>query len=162
MSRSPTREPTTWREGRRLRAWQLFRQGWRQRQIAAALGVSEGAVSQWLTQARQAGKAALKQRPRSGRPPRLSPVQQAQAVTLLGRGAKAFGFRGDRWTRQRVAELLQREFGVRYHPTQVGRLLGRWGWTRQKPVRRARQRDEAAIRSWRKEQYPALAKRGHG
>ena len=43
MSRSTTREPTTWREGRRLRAWQLFRQGWRQRPIAAALGVSEGA-----------------------------------------------------------------------------------------------------------------------
>jgi transposase len=162
MSRSTTREPTTWREGRRLRAWQLLRQGWRQRQIAAALGVSEGAVSQWLTQARQAGKVALKRRPRSGRPPRLSPAQQAQAVALLGRGAKAFGFRGDRWTRQRVAELIQREFGVRYHPTQVGRLLGRWGWTRQKPVRRARQRDEAAIRAWREEQYPALVKRGHG
>jgi transposase len=162
MSRSTIREPTTWREGRRLRAWQLFRQGWRQRAIAAALGVSEGAVSQWLTQARQAGKAALKQRPRSGRPPRLSAAQQAQAVALLGRGAKAFGFRGERWTRQRVAQLLQREFGVKYHPTQVGRLLGRWGWTRQKPVRRARQRDEAAIRAWREEQYPALVKRGPG
>jgi transposase len=159
MSRSTTREPTTWREGRRLRAWQLFRQGWRQRPIAAALGVSEGAVSQWLTQARQAGKAALKQQPRSGRPPRLSPAQQAQAVARLGRGAKAFGLRGDRWTRQRVAALLQREFGVRYHPPQVGRLLGRWGWTRQQPVRQARQRDEAAIRQWREEQYPALVQR---
>src|SRR5438552_11630784 len=94
MSRSTTREPTTWREGRRLRAWKLFRQGWRQRQIAAALGVSEGAVSQWLTQARQAGKAALKQRPRSGRPPRLSPAQQAQAVVLLGRGARRSVFAG--------------------------------------------------------------------
>jgi transposase len=162
MSRSTTREPTTWREGRRLRAWQLFRQGWRQRQIAAALGVSKGAVSQWLRQARLAGRAALKSRPRSGRPPHLSPAQQAQAVALLGRGATAFGFRGERWTRQRVAQLLQREFGVQYHPTQVGRLLGRWGWTRQKPVRRARQRDEAAIREWREEQYPALVKRGPG
>ena len=75
-------------------------------------------------------------------------------------GGKAFGFRGDRWTRQRVAQLLQRELGVSYHPTQVGRLLGRWGWTRQKPVRRARQRDEAAIRAWREEQYPALVKKG--
>jgi transposase len=160
MSRSTTREAATWREGRRQRAWELFQMGWRQHQIATALGVSESAVSQWLAQARRAGPKALKQRPRSGRPPRLSPAQQAQVPALLSQGATAFGFRGDRWTRQRVAEVIRRTFGVRYHPAHISRLLDRWGWSRQKPIRRARQRDEAAIQEWRAQRYPALVKRG--
>jgi transposase len=160
MSRSTTREPATWREGRRQRAWELSQSGWRQRQIATALGVSEGAVSQWLAQARHAGPAALKHRPRPGRPPRLSPEQQAQVPALLRQGATAFGFRGERWTRQRVAEVLRRAFGVTYHPAHISRLLDRWGWSWQKPMRRARQRDEAAIAAWREKRYPALAKRG--
>jgi transposase len=134
--------------------------GWRQRQIATALGVSEGAVSQWLAQARRAGPEALKQRPRSGRPPRLSPAQQAQVPALLRQGARAFGFRGDRWTRQRIAEVIRRAFGVRYHPAHISRLLDRWGWSRQKPMRRARQRDETAIQEWLQQQYPALVKKG--
>src|SRR5438093_8848268 len=100
MSRSTTGEAATWREGRRQRAWELAQLGWRQRQIATALGVSEGAVSQWLAQARRVGPAALKQRPRSGRPPCLSPAQQAAVPALLRQGATAFGFRGERWTRQ--------------------------------------------------------------
>jgi transposase len=160
MSRSTTGEAATWREGRRQRAWELFQLGWRQRAIAAALGVSEGAVSQWLAQVRRDGPAALKQGPRPGRPPRLSPAQQAQVPVLLGQGATAFGFRGDRWTRQRVAEVIRRTFGVRYHPAHISRLLDRWGWSRQKPIRRARQRDEAAIQAWREQRYPALVKKG--
>jgi transposase len=161
MSRSTTSEAATWREGRRQRAWELSQLGWRQRQIATALGVSESAVSQWLAQARHAGPAALKHRPRPGRPPRLSTAQQATVPALLRRGATAFGFRGKRWTRQRVAEVIRRVFGVRYHPAHISRLLDRWGWSWQKPIRRARQRDEAAIATWRKKRYPALAKRGH-
>jgi transposase len=161
MSRSTTREAATWREGRRQRAWELFQMGWRQRQIATALGVSEGAVSQRLARVRRDGPAALTPRPRSGRPPHLSPAQQAQVPALLGRGATAFGFRGDRWTCPRVAEVIRREFGVRYHPDHVSRLLSRWGFSRQKPIRRARQRDEAALKEGREQRYPALVKRGH-
>ena len=160
MSRSTTKEAATWREGRRGRAWELFQMGWRQHQIATALGVSASAVSQWLAQARQAGPEALKQQPRSGRPSRLTAAQQAEVPALLRQGATAFGFRGDRWTRQRIAEVIQRTFGVRYHPAHISRLLDRWGWSRQKPIRRARQRDEAAIREWREERYPALIKKG--
>jgi len=162
MSRSTTNEAATWREGRRQRAWELFQMGWRQRQIATALGVSESAVSHWLAQARHAGPQALLRRPRSGRPPRLSLDQQAQVPALLTQGATAFGFRGDRWTRQRVAEVIQRHFGVRYHPAHISRLLSRWGWSRQKPIRRARQRDEAALQQWREKRYPALVKKGPG
>jgi transposase len=161
MSKSTTATPRTWREGRRLRAWELFQQGWPQRRIARALGVTEGAVSQWLTGARRAGRSALLDRPHPGRQPRLSPEEQARVPALLRQGAPAFGFRGDRWTLKRVREVIRREFGVTYHPAHISRLLRRWDWTRQKPVPRARQRDEAAIKAWRKHQYPDLLKRGH-
>src|SRR4051812_24944901 len=60
-----TPPPKDWREGRRLRAWDLHAAGWKQRDIAAALGVSEGAVSQWLRRGREGGVAALRHR----RPP---------------------------------------------------------------------------------------------
>ena len=160
MSRCTTERPKTWREVRRLRAWELFQQGWRQRQIARALGVSEGAVSQWLTQARQAGVTALHSRPRPGPPPRLSAEQQARVRGLLRQGAVVYGFRGDRWTQRRIQEVIRREFGVTYSFSHLSRLLHQWHFSRQKPIRRARQRDEAAIRWWREKRYPALEKRG--
>jgi transposase len=162
MSRPTTETPKTWREGRRLRAWELFQQGGSQRQIARALGVSDGAVSQWFSQARQAGSSALHGRPRPGPKPRLSPEEQARVPALLRQGAPAFGFRGDRWTLKRVREVIRRAFGVTYHPSHISRLLRQWDWTRQKPVLRARQRDEAAIKAWREHEDPALVKRGPG
>ena len=86
MSSPASEAPKTWREGRRLRAWELFDRGWSQRQIAQALGVSEGAVSQWLAHARQAGVTALRSRPHPGPQPRLSPEQAARVRDLLRQG----------------------------------------------------------------------------
>jgi len=160
MTRPSTKEPTSWREGRRLRAWELFQQRWKVGQIAEALGVTHGAVSQWLARARKEGEASLADRPRPGRMPRLTPEQQATVPELLARGAEAWGFRGDRWTRQRVADVLRREFGVSYHPAHVSRLLAGWGFSLQRPQRQAIQRDEAAIREFRQQRYPEVAKRG--
>ena len=151
--------PQNWKEARRLQAWHLKQQGWPQHQIAAALGVSAGAVSQWMTRARQAGPEALRHRPSPGAPRRMSTEQPARLPDLLRRGAEAYGFRGQVWTRGRVAAVLQLEFGVSYHPVHVGRLLKAIRWSPQKPARRARQRDEAAIAHWREQTWPAL-KRG--
>ncbi len=134
-----------WREGRRLRALELKEQGWSQRQIAAALGVTEGAVSQWLKRARE-----------GGRPPKLTGDQRAQLPALLAQGAEAYGFIGQVWTTQRVAVVIERTFGVRYDPSHVARLLKRLRWSVQKPERRATQRDEAAIQRWREDRWPAL------
>jgi transposase len=148
-----------WREERRLRAWALKAQGWSQQKIAEALGVTAGAVSQWMRRGREGGVEALKRRPRPGAVPKLTMEQRAQIPLLLGQGAEAFGFRGDVWTAKRVATVIRREFGVRYHPNHVGKLLRAAGWSVQKPIQRASQRDEAAIEAWRTERWPAL-KRG--
>ncbi len=151
--------PRDWREARRLRAWELQQQGWKQNKIAEALGVTKGAVSQWLARARTAGVAGLRTRPAPGAPARLRADQLAQLPALLVRGAPAFGFIGDVWTRARVAEVIKGQFGVTYHPDHVGRLLRAVGWSVQKPVERATQRDEAAIAAWREEQWPAIKKK---
>lgn len=151
--------PKDWREGRRLRAWELHQQGWKQKDIAAALGVTQGAVSQWLARGRDGGVAALRRRPAPGAPPRLAAAQLAQLPALLARGAPAFGFLGDGWTRARVAEVIRREFNVGYHPDHVGRLLRAIGWSVQKPQEQATQRDEAAITAWREEKWPEIQKK---
>lgn len=148
-----------WREERRKRAWALKQQGWLQKDIAAALGVSAGAVSQWLTRARKAGGVAgLARRPPPGMTARLSQEQRAQIPALLASGAEAHGFRGDVWTARRVADVIQRTFGVRYHRDHVSRLLRQLGWSRQQPVERATQRDAEAIRQWYEQRWPVLKK----
>ena len=149
---------TDWREGRRLRAWELKQAGWKQRDIARALGVTEGAVSQWCTRAEEEGVEGLYRRPAPGAKPRLSEEEKARLLELLARGAEAFGFRGNIWTLERVAEVIHRELGVSYHPSHIGRILRACGWSRQKPIRRATQRDEAAIRRWVEERWPEIEK----
>ncbi len=143
-----------------MQGWHLMQQGWSQRQIAAALGVSEGAVSQWMARAREGGPEALRQRPRPGAPCRLTTAQLARLPALSHQGAEAYGFRGQVWTCGRIAAVIRLECGISYHPVHVGRLCQAIGWSPQKPARRARQRDEAAIARWRGDTWPAL-KRGH-
>jgi len=148
-----------WREERRKRAWALKQEGWPQKEIARALGVSAGAVSQWCKRAREEGGVeALTRRPPPGMTPRLSAEQRAQIPALLAQGAEAYGFRGDVWTARRVAEVIRRTFGVRYHRDHVSRLLRQLGWSRQQPIERATQRDAEAIRQWYEQRWPALKK----
>jgi transposase len=151
--------PKDWREGRRLRAWELYEQGWQQNRIAEALGVTEGAVSQWITKGKAQGPEALRHQPSPGAPPKLPPEQLAQVPGLLAQGAEAFGFRGQVWTAARVAEVIKREFGVSYHPTHCSRLLSAIKHSRQKPETRASQRNEHAIQVWRDHHSVELKKR---
>jgi transposase len=158
MVNSLSKEATDWREGRRLRAWDLKKEGWSQQRVADALGVSKGAVSQWMKRAREGGVEALKRRPAPGAPPRLSEEQRTKLPELLARGAPAHGFRGDVWTCGRVAEVIRKEFGVSYHPAHVSRLLKALRQSLQKPQHRANQRDEEAIERWKEERWPSLKK----
>lgn len=137
----------------------LEQQGWYQRDIAAALDVSEETVSRWLARARAGGPEALRAQPRPGHPPKLSPAQKRLIPEFLWHGAEAYGFRGEVWTCARIARVLEEEFGVRYHKDHVGRLLKELRWTPQVPIKRAIQRDEEAIPRWRDEVWPELQRR---
>ena len=148
-----------WKEWRRMRSLALKQEGWSQRAIAEALGVSEPAVSQWLATARQGGADALRAHPAPGPTCRLTPDQQRLIPEFLWHGAEAYGFRGEVWTCARVALVIWEELGVRYHKGHVGKLLKQLGWTPQLPIRRAIQRDEPAIRHWRAEVWPELLRR---
>jgi transposase len=161
MTSSLSATATDWREGRRLRAWERHEQGWRQSQIAAALGVTSGAVCQWMRRVREGGgPEALRKRKAPGGQPRLSAEQQSQVLEWRREGAEAHGLRGDLWTRKRVAALIEGKLGIGYHPGHVSKLLQSWKWSSQKPEQRARQRDEAAIEQGVKERWPALKKAG--
>jgi len=143
--------PVDWREGRRLRAWDLHQHGWKQNDIAAALGVTQGAVSQWLRRGREGGVPALRRRTAPGAVPRLSEVQRAQLVEALAKGAPAFGFIGEVWTTKRIAAIIKELFGIAYHPAHVSRIVRSLGQRVQLPVAQATQRDEMAIQAWGEE-----------
>jgi transposase len=148
-----------WREERRKRAWELKQAGWNQKEIAEALGVTEGAVSQWMKSARAGGEEALKAHPAPGARPRLTAEQQAQIPAVLAKGAAAYGFAGEVWNSRRLAVALKREFGVSYHPDHCGYLVRSMGYSLQKPIERATQRNEQAIEDWKTQHWPRLKKK---
>lgn len=139
-----------------MRALDLARRGWKQRDIAVALDASEGAVSRWLATARRGGPDALRSHPGPGPSARLTPDRLRLLPDFLWHGAEAYGFRGDVWTCERVAGVIGEEFGITYSKSQVSRLLKRLGWTPQIPITRALQRDEELIGRWRDGSWPAL------
>ncbi len=146
-----------WREGRRRRAWELKQLGGKHTAIAAAVGVTSGAVSQWLTRARAEGVAeGRRAHPASGRPPTLPAEQRAQLPAVLDRGAAASGFGGQVWTCKRVGAVIRRTCGVTSDPAHVGRLVHPLGYRVQRPSARATQRDEAAVRGGWERRWPAL------
>src|ERR671918_2927549 len=111
MTALRSQQATNWREGRRLRAWELFQEGWHQQRIAEALGVSKGAVSQWLSRAKSDGPQALHHRKPPGRRSKLTHQQRLQLLELLVQRPQALGFRGDVWTQPRVTQVIRRHFG---------------------------------------------------
>jgi transposase len=161
MGNEFSKQAGDWREGRRLRGWELHEAGWSQAAIAEALGVTEGAVSQWMRRAREGGgPEALRTRTAPGAASRLSETQRARILDWLRAGPEAHGFRGELWTRKRVAAVIERKLGIRYHPGHVSKLLAQWAWSPQLPERRARQRDEGAIQEWLTARWPAIKNDG--
>jgi len=152
-------DTSNWKEQRRLQALSLKHEGWKQKDIATALGVTKSAVSQWVAIADQAGEIGLQARPHSGRPPELTWAQKRLIPEFLSHGAEAYGFRGAVWTSLRVGKVIDWEFGVSYHKSHVARLLKDLNWTPQLPIERATQRDELAIAEWRSVVWKELKKK---
>jgi transposase len=149
MGRAPKqRNAREWQEKRRERAYELSMAGWQQKAIAEALGVSKGAVSKWLAQAKVGGKDALKSHPAPGGQSKLSTEQLASLPELLARGAEAYGFRGAVWTRARIRQVIEDVFGVKYHVDHMSFLMQKIRWTQQQPRRIATQQNQAAVEIW--------------
>ena len=130
---------------RRLRAVELVQQGESPEDVAHFLGCGRSSVYTWVKLAREA-LAKLAAKPHTGPKPRLSAQQLRELEGLLRKGAKAHGWRTELWTAARVAEMIERHLHVRFHPEHVRKILKRrLNWTSQKPQRRAKERDEAAI-----------------
>lgn len=146
-------------EKRRRRAIGLLTHGLSPVDVAAKIGCSLSSVYMWRERVQKGGEAGLKAQPVPGRPPKLTQRQTQRLTRLLLKGAVRGGYATDLWTQRRVADVIRREFGVRYHPHHVWRVLTSLGWSCQKPEKRARERDEAAIAHWKRSQWPRIKKR---
>lgn len=145
-------------EQRRRKAIQLLQQGLQPVDVARKLGVDRRSVRRWRASFEQEGVDGLEARPAPGRPAKLDDQQKVQLTEDLLKGAQSWGWPNDLWNCPRVAKLIKKRFGVRYHVDHVGRLLRGLGWSPQKPTRRARERDEEGIATWVKKDWPRVKK----
>ena len=146
-------------EQRRFQAAKLLGEGLNNSEVGRRLGVSNQTVSRWARQLRSSGLDSLRKAGRAGRKPRLLDEDHARLVELLKRGPERLGYETSLWTSERVAHLIEQEFGIRYHPGHVWKILGQLGWSCQRPVGRALERNEQAIRTWKKKTWPATKKK---
>lgn len=146
-------------EYRRLRAWELKQKGWSQVKIAEALGVTEGAVSQWCKAARGGGVEALLTRKAPGPPPKLTKEQKSEIPALLLLGTEHYGFQGERWTCKRIGVVIQRHFGVKYHHSHISKVMADLGWSPQIPTHRSNARDDEKVEQWVDERWPEIKKK---
>ncbi len=139
--------------GRLLRAGKLTKA-----EIARQLGVSRATVGAWAKAIEAGGLKRLRQRKSSGRPSKLTVEIRKKLKRLLDRGALAAGFPTDRWTLVRVSELLKKEFDIDYHPNSLWRVLDQLGYSVQKPLPRAAERDEELVKAWLAKNWPRIKK----
>ena len=122
------------------------------------VGSSVSSVLRWGQAFQAGGPRALAPKPTPGRPRKMGGADRERLWTILLDGALAYGFANDLWTLRRIAGVIWKEFGVRYHPGHVWKLLRQSGWSCQVPERRAIQRDEAAIARWKRYRWPHIKK----
>jgi transposase len=149
-------------EVRRRTAVALLEHGLGVREVARRVSASPGSVVRWREAYRQGGQEALCAKPHPGGKPRLSPADRQRLGQLLLEGPLAHGYHTELWTLARVAQVIERHFGVHYHPCHVFRILRAMRWSCQKPQRRARERNEAAIHRFRHQTWPRIKKSPSG
>jgi transposase len=147
-------------EQRRQKAIALLRSGETHQKVAWAVKSSLSSVVRWHQAYQRSGKQVLRTKPIPGRQPRLTPAQTATLTGLLVAGAQKAGYVTDLWTLRRIADLVEKRFGVHYGLTGARRLLlQRLEWTWQKPEGRAMERNEEAIAKWKRADWPDIEKR---
>lgn len=149
-------------EQRRRNALQLLQDDISLHEVARRIGCHASSVLRWRDRRRALGEQGLKVRSSPGRPSRLSKDQKDQLLQLLVQGPLAFGWRTQVWTTSRIAQLIEKQFQVVYHPDHVGRILHALRWSHQKPDRRALERNEAAIQEWKSKHWKRIKKTAKG
>lgn len=128
--------------------------------VAQSLGFYRTNIYRWLRAYRAKGEAGLERRKAPGRTSKLTDARKRKVREwIVGKDPRQYGFDFGLWTRQIVAEMIRERFKVTYTLPAVGRLLAQLQITPQKPLRRAYQRDEEAVRQWKDQTYPQLRKR---
>lgn len=146
-------------EERRLEGGRLLQAGkLSQAETARQLGVSRASVSDWAEKVKKGGMRGLRKRKAIGGVSKLTKEQKQRLKHFLDRGAVACGFSTDRWTLQRVGELIEREFGVSYHPNYLNRLLDKLGFSPQKPLPRAVEQERELVQAWLERDLPRVKK----
>jgi transposase len=147
-------------EKRRRKAIALLEKGgFNQAEVARRVKVCRQTVSRWADEFRREGSSALRRAEHAGRIPELSGEDKVRLQDLLLQGPEELGYETPLWTCERVAHLIRDEFDITYHRGHVWKILCGLGWSCQRPVGRARERNEEAIRQWRRVQWPAIKKK---
>ena len=144
---------------RRVRAGRMLQRGMAPAEIAERVGVARQTVYTWKQVLDEGGIDALRQVRRTGPPSQLDEAALARLRDVLLDSPTAHGFGTELWTLKRVRKIIQRVFGVRHSEVHVWRLLGHLGFSSQKPEKRALERDEGAIRAWKRRTWPTLKKK---
>ena len=144
-----------------MQAATLLNRGLSQAEVARRVKVSRESVRRWWNQmTAEGGSQALRKAGRAGRRPRLQTADLQKLETILRAGPEQSGFPGGLWTLERIAEVIRDQFGVEYHAAHVWWILRKkLGWSCQRPIGRARERNEFAIRDWRENVWPILKKK---
>ncbi len=145
-------------EKRRFAAMRLVDHGLSQSETARRVKVARQTVARWVRDRRERGSAGLQKAGRAGRKPRLGDRERKRLEERLLQGPERLGYETPLWTCPRVADLIEREFGVRYHPGHVWKVLVSLGWTPQRPTSKAREPNEQQIQTWRKKVWPGIKK----
>src|SRR5437764_203366 len=145
---------------RRMQAIRLLeRNDLNQSEVARRVNVCRQTVSRWVDEFQTGGKEALKKADRAGRKPELTEADRQRLQELLLKGPERLGYETPLWTCVGVAHLIENEFGIEYHRGHVWKVLDDLGWSCQRPVGRARERNEEEIRRWRRVRWPAIKKK---
>jgi transposase len=149
-------------EYRRCLAVQRVEDGYSTEEVAAFLEVDPRSVRRWVAAARQHGSAGLAARPVPGRPPKLTTSQEKIVRRWLADSPTKCGFFTELWTTDRLAQLIEQEWGITLHPDYLGTWLRQRGYTPQKPRRKPRERNDEAIAAWLARDWPRIKKRRGG
>lgn len=127
-------------------------------EIARRIGCNGSSAKRWRDALQEGGDEALQPKPTPGRPPRLTEKQKEPLIRYLLQGAPSHGYRTDLWTAQRIADLIGKKSGIKYHRDHIDRLMYSLSWSHQRPERRAVECGEEQVERWKREDWPRIKK----